>query len=103
MGVYIEKLVDENIGPIEKVNVEFPFCQDGSPRPIVFVGENGSGKSTLLSNIVDSLYTIAAVQFNNAMQSNDHGAGHQYYKAIIPTEIKIGNMYLYSYIYIYNV
>lgn len=96
--MYIEKLVDENIGPIGKVSVEFPFCQDGRPKPIIFVGENGSGKSTLLSNIVDSLYTIATVQFNNAMQSNDHGAGYQYYKAIIPTEIKIGNKYLYSYI-----
>lgn len=96
--MYIEKLVDENIGPIGTISVEFPFCQDGRPKPIIFVGENGSGKSTLLSNIVDSLYTIAAVQFDNVLQSNNHGAGHQYYKAIIPTEIKTGSKYLYSYI-----
>ena len=60
--MYIDKIFDENIGPIEKLNIEFPFGENGFPKPIVFVGENGSGKSTLLSNIVDSLYSIAAVQ-----------------------------------------
>lgn len=96
--MYIDKLYDENIGPIEKISIDFPFKEDGLPKPIIFVGENGSGKSTLLSNIVDSLYSIAAVQFDNAMQSNDKGSGHQYYKAIKPAEIKIGKNYMYSYI-----
>lgn len=96
--MYIDKLFDENIGPIEKINIEFPFKEDGLPKPIIFVGENGSGKSTLLSNIVDSLYSLAAKQFDNAMQLSDQGDGHQYYKAIIPAEIKVGKDYLYSYI-----
>lgn len=96
--MYIEKLFDENIGPIEKINITFPFKANGLPKPIIFVGENGSGKSTLLSNVVDSLYTIAAKQFDNAMQSSDRGTGHQYYKAISPTEIKTGKDFLYSYI-----
>ena len=92
--MYIDKLFDENIGPIEKISINFPFKEDGLPKPIIFVGENGSGKSTLLSNIVDSLYSIAAVQFDNAMQSNDKGSGHQYYKAIKPAEIKNGKNYM---------
>ena len=100
--MYIDKLFDENIGPIEKINIEFPFNERSLPKPIVFVGENGSGKSTLLSNIVDSLYTIAEKQFDNAMQSNDNGKGTQYYKAISPIEIKSGKDYLYSYIQFKN-
>ena len=100
--MYIDKLFDENIGPIEKINIDFPFNQNGMPKPIIFVGENGSGKSTLLSNIVDSLYSIASVQFDNAMQSNDKGSGHQYYKAIKPAEIKVGKDYMYSYILFKN-
>ena len=100
--MYIDRIFDENIGPIEKLNIEFPFNESGLPKPIIFVGENGSGKSTLLSNIVDSLYSIAVKQFDNAMQSNDNGKGNQYYKAISPIEIKIGADYLYSYIHFKN-
>ena len=100
--MYIDTLFDENIGPIDKVHINFPFHSNGNPKPVIFVGENGSGKSTLLSNIVDALYTIAAKQFQNAMQSNDNGGGHQYYKTITPTEIKVGKKYLYSYIQFRN-
>lgn len=100
--MYIEKLFDENVGPIEKIKIDFPYNNDGMPRPIVFVGENGSGKSTLLSNIVDSLYSIAEVGFNNVMQSSDSGKGYQYYKVISPTEIKTGKDYLFSYIVFKN-
>ena len=96
--MYIDKLFDENIGPIEKINIEFPFNMDNSPKPIVIVGENGSGKSTVLSNIVDSLYSIAAQKFENAMQPNGQSRNSQYYKTISPTEIKVGKGYLYSYI-----
>lgn len=96
--MYVEKLYDENIGPLEKVSINFPFNGDGFPKPIIFVGENGSGKSTLLSNIVDSLYSIASIRFENAMQSSDYYGGHQYYKIISPDEIKIGKDYLFSYL-----
>ena len=99
--MYLEKLIDENIGPIEKVNIDFPFSGDGLPKPIIFVGENGSGKSTLISNIVDSFYSIAAERFNNALQPQEHGL--QYYKAITPIEIHDGKEYLVSYITFYDV
>lgn len=100
--MYIDKIFEENVGPIEKVNIECPFNENGLPKPIVFVGENGSGKSTLLSNIVDSLYSIASKKYENAMQYSDSGNGQQYYKVISPTEIKIGKDYMYSYIVFRN-
>lgn len=96
--MYIDKIFDENIGPIEKISIDFPFKEDGLPKPIIFVGENGSGKSTILSNVIDSLYSIAAKKFDNAMHLSDRGNGQQYYKAITPAEIQTGKEYMYSYI-----
>ena len=55
--MYIDKLFDENIGPIEKINIEFPFNADNSPKPIVIVGENGSGKTTLIKLLL-RLYDV---------------------------------------------
>ena len=43
-----------NYGPIEKLNIEFPFDGD-APKPVVLVGPNGSGKSILLSHVVNGL------------------------------------------------
>ena len=96
--MYIKKLIDENIGPIEQAQIVFPFNQDGTPKPVIIVGENGSGKSTLLSNIVDAFYLLADNEYTNAMVQSDDGSGKQYYKAISPMEIHSGNQYLLSYI-----
>lgn len=95
--MYIRKIVDENIGPIKNINISFAFNSDGTPKPIVLVGENGSGKSTLLSNIVDAFYEIAGKAFDNAWETTENG-GHQYYKAISTSQITVGNEYMYSYI-----
>lgn len=95
--MYIKKLIDENIGPIEQAQIVFPFNQDGTPKPVIIVGENGSGKSTLLSNIVDALYLLADKAYDNAMIAIGSG-GKQYYKAIMPAEIKTGKNYMFSYL-----
>ena len=95
--MYIRKIVDENIGPIKNINISFAFNSDGTPKPIVLVGENGSGKSTLLSNIVDAFYEMAGKAFDNAWETTENG-GHQYYKAISTSQITVGNEYMYSYI-----
>ncbi len=95
--MYLKFLYDENVGPIEKITINFSFNENGTPKPIVLVGENGSGKSALLSNIVDSLYEIAGAAFSDARQPNDV-EGYQYYKAMSPAEIRIGKEYLCSYI-----
>ena len=95
--MYLIKLIDENIGPIEKLEINFPFS-DELPKPVIFVGENGSGKSTVLSNIVDAFYTIANMNYDNALQKSDGGSVKQYFKAISPTEIRFGKGYMFSYI-----
>ena len=46
--MYISKILVENVGPIEKATIQFPFNDNGSPKPVVIVGENGTGKTTLL-------------------------------------------------------
>lgn len=96
--MYIKHIHDENIGPITLADIRFPFNEDGTPKPIVLVGENGSGKSTLLSNIVDAFYLLADNEYTNAMVQSDDGTGKQYYKVISPMEIHSGNQYLLSYI-----
>lgn len=50
--MYISKICNENIGPLEKIKILPELTEKGNPKPILFVGENGSGKSTLISNIV---------------------------------------------------
>ena len=52
--MYTKRIQLVNYGPVEKLDIEFPFDGD-SPKPIVLVGENGSGKSILLSHIVNGL------------------------------------------------
>lgn len=96
--MYITKLRDKNIGPLQNVLVDFPFSETGNPKPIIFVGENGSGKSTLLSNIVDAFYCLADMHYENAMVRSDDSEGKQYYKAINPVEIHTGCRHMYSYI-----
>lgn len=95
--MYIKKLYDVNIGPIKESLITFPFNENGTPKPIIIVGENGSGKSTLLSNIVDAFYEIAGEAYSDARQPNDR-EGYQYYKAISNSQINLGQKYLCSYI-----
>ena len=95
--MYIKKICDVNVGPIINAIIHFPFSSEGNPKPVVIVGENGSGKSALLSNIVDSFYELAGEGYKDVRKS-DNTSGYQYYKAITPSEIHIGEEYMYSYI-----
>ena len=52
--MYTKRIQLINYGPIEKLDIEFPF-NAATPKPVVLVGENGSGKSILLSHIVNGL------------------------------------------------
>lgn len=92
----IKRIYSRNIGPIESANIEFYTNDDNTPKPVILVGENGTGKSTVLSNIVDAFYEMAGKAYKNVLEGD--GNGHQYYKAIIPSEIKIGHKYMASFI-----
>ena len=93
--MYIEKLAYKNVGPLQDVRIDFPFNNNGTPKPIILVGENGTGKSTVLSNIVDSFYEMAQKHFMNATTSRENG-GHNFFKTILPNEIHSGESYMYS-------
>lgn len=96
-NMYIKQLRDKNVGPLTDVRIDFPFFDNGNPKPIVLVGENGTGKSTIISNIVDALFEIAGEVYTNARIQNSQN-GYQYYKAISPAEIHNGSPFMYSYI-----
>ena len=74
-----------------------PFNDNGSPKPLIIVGENGSGKTIFLSNIVDSFYEIASVAYRDARIKDSYNM-EQYYKIIDTSQIKVGEKYLYSFI-----
>lgn len=93
--MYIEKLAYKNVGPLQDVRIDFPFNNNGTPKPVILVGENGTGKSTILSNIVDSFYEMAQKHFMNATTSRENG-GHNFFKTILPNEIHSGESYMYS-------
>ena len=93
--MYIKQLSAVHMGPISEVSIIFPFLESGNPKPLIIVGENGTGKTTLLSNVVDSLYELAGKAFHDETEA-DGGSGHQYFKAISPSEIQIGQNYMYS-------
>lgn len=95
--MYLKRIISENVGPIEKVDIKPSFNDDGFPKPLILVGENGSGKSTLLSNIVDSFYNFADEAFSNVMVT-DGSFSKKYYKVILPLEIHSGKQYMYSYL-----
>lgn len=52
--MYANKIQIENYGPINYLEIAFPFDGD-NPKPVLLVGKNGSGKSILLSHIVNGL------------------------------------------------
>ena len=95
--MYIKKLIDKNVGPLTDVKIDFPFFENGNPKPVILVGENGSGKTTVLSNIVDSFIEMARIEFNNVAQPNAN-SGYQYFKAITSAEINTNATYMYSFI-----
>ena len=82
--MYLKNIVIRNIGPISELLVELPFNEDGTPKPLLFVGENGSGKTFLQSQIIDSLYEIGSNLFSDIRKDNN------YYKISGKVNLKSG-------------
>ena len=86
--MYAKKIKILNYGPIEDVDITFPFNGD-NPKPILLVGENGSGKSILLSTIVNGLMLAQGVVYPGSGEV-DRG---KVYKIRDPSYIRSGNEY----------
>ena len=95
--MYINRLIYENVGPIQRININMPFNEDGTPKPVILVGENGSGKSTVLSNIVDSFFEFADLAYSNVKET-DFSTNKLYYKTLSNIEINGKNNYMFTYI-----
>lgn len=65
--MYLRECLLENVGPLEIVDLSLPFNEEGTPKPIVLVGQNGSGKSILLSHVVDALIEFAKVAYQDIL------------------------------------
>jgi hypothetical protein len=37
--MYLKKLAIKNYGPINELNIELPFKEDKTPKPVIFVGK----------------------------------------------------------------
>ena len=96
--MYLKRIHNVNVGPIEDAEINFPFDEENNPKPVIIVGENGTGKSVLLSNIVDSFYEFASKAFSDAVKRDDSGLGSQYYKIVTGQEIHHGKEFMYSWI-----
>ena len=86
--MYLQRLKLVNTGPIEHANIECRFGEDGSPKPIIFVGQNGSGKSVVTAHVVSALIGAQGTIF----EDSDVEQG-KVYKLRSPTYIRHGAEY----------
>ena len=61
--MYAKRIQIANYGPIDDLDIDFPFDEDGNPKPVVLVGENGSGKTIFLSHIINGLVVAKGVAY----------------------------------------
>lgn len=66
--MYARRIQLTNYGPIDALDITFPFSGDDMPKPVVLVGENGSGKSILLSHIVNSLVMAKGITYPQSLE-----------------------------------
>jgi predicted ATP-binding protein involved in virulence len=86
--MYLQQLILNNTGPIEHADIECRFNEDGSPKPIVFVGQNGSGKSVAIAHVVSALIAAHGTVF----EDSDVEKG-KVYKLRSPSYIRHGAAY----------
>ena len=89
--MYFKHITLRNVGPIEKINYDFQFSNDGNPKPLILVGTNGSGKSIILSYLLNALMAAQQVAFDDAEVEKG-----KVYKLRSSQYIKKGSMYCYA-------
>ncbi|MGM8229092.1 AAA family ATPase [Cellvibrio sp. ARAG 10.3] len=85
-----KKIEIDNVGPISRINIEFPKREDG-PKPLVIVGENGSGKSILLAHLVNALIVGKQMVFEDVEVEKG-----KVFKYRSPKYVKSGEHFSYS-------
>lgn len=86
--MYAKKIQIENYGPIDCLEIVFPFNGD-NPKPVLLVGQNGSGKSILLSHIVNGLMASQSIIY----PENSEVKKGKVFKFRSPFYIKSGREY----------
>ncbi len=89
--MYVKKVRITNYGPIEALDIVFPFDGD-NPKPIVLVGANGSGKSIFLSHIVNAL--LSAQQ--RAYPGSPEVKANKVYKVRSPRYVRSGTEFSFT-------
>jgi hypothetical protein len=87
--VYLRECLLENVGPLEFVDLSLPFNEDGTPKPVVLVGQNGSGKSILLSHVVDALIEFAKSAYRDILVGQE-SLVNPYFKIVGGTNQRTG-------------
>lgn len=86
--MYLDSLHIFNNGPIENLNIKARFNEDGTPCPIILIGDNGKGKTITTSYITDSLIEISKNAYNNIVEKE--GA---LYRLVAPKNIMSGKAF----------
>lgn len=68
--MYLKEVLVKNYGCIKDLNYKIPFNENGTPKPIVVIGQNGSGKTLLLSNIIHSIIEFKKQHLDNISDDN---------------------------------
>lgn len=87
--MYLKNALIINSGPLEKLEVQFQFNEDNSPKPTILVGQNGSGKTNFLSFVTDALIEIASKHFNDVAPAKA-GGGHRWHRTIGGSTLRSG-------------
>ncbi len=89
--MYLQKIFLENIGPIQRLELEMPFYENGNPKPVIIVGGNGTGKTIILSHIINSLISAKQIAYRNTEVEEG-----RVYKLRSPSYISSGSHYSYA-------
>ena len=89
--MYARSLSLQNYGPVETLDLVFPF-QGDLPKPVILVGPNGSGKSIVLSHLVNSLLMAQALAYPNSPEVETG----KVFKSRSSQYVKVGAEYSYA-------
>lgn len=90
--MYLKSISMNNVGAIDKLDIDMPINRDGYPDPIILVGRNGSGKTLVMTSILDSLIQMKRDCFQKIPEVKEQN----FYKAGKKDYIKQGASYSFT-------